>query len=157
VRGGHRARRNLRDPVRLAPFCPPLGRVAGRDAHSYGFRICLEIDNDRVYERYAHGSLYLLGGYVAWSLIAHHGVGFWAALAVAALTGGAAGLVMQQLVGCRNSGARLNRAVCSRIVFVQARLRGLFVRLGESWPAWSRPEVAAQVFVLGGLLRGQAH
>jgi branched-chain amino acid transport system permease protein len=66
----------------------------------------------------AHGSLYLLGGYVAWSLIAHHGVGFWAALAVAALTGGAAGLVMQQLLLRWNLGQDLRQALITIAVSI---------------------------------------
>src|SRR4029453_14810951 len=45
----------------------------------------------------AHGSLYLLGGYIAWSLTAHHGFAYWPALVVAVLIGGAVGLGMRQL------------------------------------------------------------
>jgi branched-chain amino acid transport system permease protein len=59
----------------------------------------------------AHGSLYLLGGYVAWSLNAHHGVAFWPALVIAALAGGAAGLVMQQLFLRWNFGQDLRQAL----------------------------------------------
>ena len=59
----------------------------------------------------AHGSLYLLGGYVAWSLTAHHGFGFWPALIVATLVGGAVGLVMQQLFLRWNFGQELRQAL----------------------------------------------
>jgi branched-chain amino acid transport system permease protein len=59
----------------------------------------------------AHGSLYLLGGYIAWSLTAHHGVGFWPALVIATLTGGAAGLVMQQAFLRWNLGQDLRQAL----------------------------------------------
>ena len=59
----------------------------------------------------AHGSLYLLGGYIAWSLNAHHGVGFWPALVIATLAGGAVGLVMQQLFLRWNLGQDLRQAL----------------------------------------------
>ncbi len=59
----------------------------------------------------AHGSLYLLGGYVAWSLTAHHGFGFWWALVAAVAIGGAGGLVMQQLFLRWNLGQDLRQAL----------------------------------------------
>jgi branched-chain amino acid transport system permease protein len=59
----------------------------------------------------AHGSLYLLGGYVAWSLTAHHGFGFWTATIVAVLAGSAAGLVMQQFFLRWNLGQDLRQAL----------------------------------------------
>jgi branched-chain amino acid transport system permease protein len=59
----------------------------------------------------AHGSLYLLGGYIAWSLNAHHGLGFWSATILAALSGGAVGLVMQQLFLRWNFGQDLRQAL----------------------------------------------
>jgi branched-chain amino acid transport system permease protein len=66
----------------------------------------------------AHGSLYLLGGYVAWSLTAHHGLGFWPALVLAALAGGAAGLVMQQLLLRWNLGQDLRQALITIAVSI---------------------------------------
>ena len=59
----------------------------------------------------AHGSLYLLGGYVAWSLTANHGMGFWPATIVAVLAGSAAGLAMQQLFLRWNFGQDLRQAL----------------------------------------------
>jgi branched-chain amino acid transport system permease protein len=59
----------------------------------------------------AHGSLYLLGGYIAWSLTAHHAFGFWSATIVAVLVGGFAGLVMQQLFLRWNFGQDLRQAL----------------------------------------------
>ena len=59
----------------------------------------------------AHGSLYLLGGYIAWSLSAHHGFGFWPAAIVATIAGGAAGLVMQQIFLRWNLGQDLRQAL----------------------------------------------
>jgi branched-chain amino acid transport system permease protein len=59
----------------------------------------------------AHGSLYLLGGYVAWSLVAHHGWGYWSALVVAMLVGAAVGLAMQQLFLRWNFGQDLRQAL----------------------------------------------
>jgi branched-chain amino acid transport system permease protein len=66
----------------------------------------------------AHGSLYLLGGYVAWSLTAHHGVGFWTALVLAALAGGAVGLAMQQLLLRWNLGQDLRQALITIAVSI---------------------------------------
>ncbi len=66
----------------------------------------------------AHGSLYLLGGYVAWSLTAHHGVGFWPALLLAALAGGAGGLIMQQLLLRWNLGQDLRQALITIAVAI---------------------------------------
>jgi branched-chain amino acid transport system permease protein len=59
----------------------------------------------------AHGSLYLLGGWIAWSLTANHGFGFWSALALATLVGGGGGLVMQQLFLRWNLGQDLRQAL----------------------------------------------
>jgi len=59
----------------------------------------------------AHGSLYLLGGYIAWSLTANHGVAFWPALILACLLGGAGGLLMQQLFLRWNFGQDLRQAL----------------------------------------------
>jgi branched-chain amino acid transport system permease protein len=59
----------------------------------------------------AHGSLYLLGGYIAWSLTAHHGFGYWPALVVATLVGGVVGLVMQQVFLRWNFGQELRQAL----------------------------------------------
>src|SRR5919198_748088 len=66
----------------------------------------------------AHGSLYLLGGYVAWSLTAHHGVGFWPALLLAGLAGGAVGLAMQQLLLRWNLGQDLRQALITIAVSI---------------------------------------
>ena len=66
----------------------------------------------------AHGSLYLLGGYIALSLSAHHGFGFWPALVVAAFAGGAVGLVMQQLFLRWNLGQDLRQALITIAVSI---------------------------------------
>ena len=66
----------------------------------------------------AHGSLYLLGGYIAWSLTANHGVGFWPALVIATLVGGAAGLLMQQLLLRWNLGQDLRQALITIAVSI---------------------------------------
>jgi branched-chain amino acid transport system permease protein len=59
----------------------------------------------------AHGSLYLLGGYIAWSLTANHGFAYWPALVASVLIGGAVGLVMQQLFLRWNLGQDLRQAL----------------------------------------------
>ncbi|MGD0713801.1 MAG: branched-chain amino acid ABC transporter permease [Gaiellaceae bacterium] len=66
----------------------------------------------------AHGSLYLLGGYVAWSLTANHGVGFWPALVAAAFAGGGVGLIMQQLFLRWNLGQDLRQALITIAVSI---------------------------------------
>jgi branched-chain amino acid transport system permease protein len=66
----------------------------------------------------AHGSLYLLGGYIAWSLTANHGVGFWLALVTATLVGGVTGLVMQQLLLRWNLGQDLRQALITIAVSI---------------------------------------
>lgn len=66
----------------------------------------------------AHGSLYLLGGYTAWSLTAHHGFGFWPALVAATAVGGGAGLVMQQTLLRWNLGQDLRQALITIAVSI---------------------------------------
>jgi branched-chain amino acid transport system permease protein len=59
----------------------------------------------------AHGSLYLLGGWVAWSLTTNHGLGYWTALALAALLVGGVGLAIQQTLLRWNLGQDLRQAL----------------------------------------------
>ena len=59
----------------------------------------------------AHGSFYLLGGYVAFKLLQHGLAGYWPALIVAALAVGAGGLVMQQVFLRWNQGQELRQAL----------------------------------------------
>ena len=66
----------------------------------------------------AHGSLYLFGGYVAWSLTAHHGFGYWPAMLTAALAGGIVGLAMQQLLLRWNLGQDLRQALITIAVSI---------------------------------------
>jgi branched-chain amino acid transport system permease protein len=66
----------------------------------------------------AHGSLYLLGGYIAWSLTAHHGFGFWPALVTATLVGGCVGLLMHQLLLRWNVGQDLRQALITIAVSI---------------------------------------
>ena len=59
----------------------------------------------------AHGSLYLLGGYVAYQLLQHQSLNFWVALIVAALAIGVFGLIMQQVFLRWNAGQDLRQAL----------------------------------------------
>ena len=59
----------------------------------------------------AHGSFYLLGGYVAFKLLQHGLAGYWPALIVSALAVGASGLVMQQVFLRWNQGQELRQAL----------------------------------------------
>jgi branched-chain amino acid transport system permease protein len=47
---------------------------------------------------FAHGALFMLGAFVAWGLLAHFGVGYWAALVLAPLIVGALGLLLERLL-----------------------------------------------------------
>ncbi len=58
----------------------------------------------------AHGSLYLLGGYVALDLI-NHGIGWWSAMVLAALITGAVGLLIHQALLRWNQGQDLRQAL----------------------------------------------
>ena len=59
----------------------------------------------------AHGSFYLLGGYIAFELVQHRLAGYWPALVVAALAIGAGGLVIQQVFLRWNQGQELRQAL----------------------------------------------
>jgi branched-chain amino acid transport system permease protein len=59
----------------------------------------------------AHGSLYLLGGYIAFRLLAHQTLNYWVALILAALAIGVLGLVMQQVFLRWNQGQDLRQAL----------------------------------------------
>jgi branched-chain amino acid transport system permease protein len=65
----------------------------------------------------AHGSLYLLGGYIAWSL-ASSGMNWWAALVVAMSVTGAVGLVMEQLFLRWNFGQDIRQALITVAISV---------------------------------------
>ncbi|MBV9680601.1 MAG: branched-chain amino acid ABC transporter permease, partial [Solirubrobacterales bacterium] len=58
----------------------------------------------------AHGSLYLLGGYVALDLV-NHGMGWWGAMVLAALITGAVGLLVHQALLRWNQGQDLRQAL----------------------------------------------
>ncbi|HEY2317827.1 MAG TPA: branched-chain amino acid ABC transporter permease [Solirubrobacteraceae bacterium] len=58
----------------------------------------------------AHGSLYLLGGYVALDLVSH-GTNWWVAMVLAALITGAIGLVVHQALLRWNQGQDLRQAL----------------------------------------------
>lgn len=59
----------------------------------------------------AHGSLYLLGGYIALRLLQHQALNYWFALLLTALAMGAFGLVMQQVFLRWNQGQDLRQAL----------------------------------------------
>jgi branched-chain amino acid transport system permease protein len=65
----------------------------------------------------AHGSLYLLGGYLAWALTTH-GVGWWAAAAAATVFVGLLGLVMEQVFLRWNLGQDLRQALITIAISV---------------------------------------
>jgi branched-chain amino acid transport system permease protein len=65
----------------------------------------------------AHGSLYLLGGYIGLRLVQHH-LNYWLALALAALAIGIVGLVMQQLFLRWNQGQDLRQALITIAISV---------------------------------------
>jgi branched-chain amino acid transport system permease protein len=58
----------------------------------------------------AHGSLYLLGGYLALDLV-NHGLGWWPAMVLAALITGAIGVVIHQALLRWNQGQDLRQAL----------------------------------------------
>jgi branched-chain amino acid transport system permease protein len=58
----------------------------------------------------AHGSLYLLGGYVALDLV-NHGMGWWAALVLSGLITGGVGLLVHQALLRWNQGQDLRQAL----------------------------------------------
>jgi branched-chain amino acid transport system permease protein len=59
----------------------------------------------------AHGSFYLLGGYVAYELLLHKVVGYWTAAIIAAIAVGVFGLVIQQVFLRWNQGQDLRQAL----------------------------------------------
>jgi branched-chain amino acid transport system permease protein len=59
----------------------------------------------------AHGSLYLLGGYIAWALTSKAGLGWWEAMVAATVATGLAGLVMEQVFLRWNLGQDLRQAL----------------------------------------------
>jgi branched-chain amino acid transport system permease protein len=65
----------------------------------------------------AHGSLYLLGGYIGLRLVQHR-VNYWPALVLAALAIGVVGLVMQQLFLRWNQGQDLRQALITIAISV---------------------------------------
>jgi branched-chain amino acid transport system permease protein len=66
----------------------------------------------------AHGSLYLLGGYIAWALTVKLDVPWFAAIAVATLAMGAAGLLMEQVFLRWNLGQDLRQALITIAISV---------------------------------------
>src|SRR5439155_167955 len=65
----------------------------------------------------AHGSLYLLGGYIGLRLVEHR-VNYWLALVLAALAIGVVGLLMQQLFLRWNQGQDLRQALITIAISV---------------------------------------
>src|SRR5438105_1004031 len=65
----------------------------------------------------AHGSLYLLGGYIGLRLVQNH-LNYWLALALAALAIGVIGLVMQQVFLRWNQGQDLRQALITIAISV---------------------------------------
>jgi branched-chain amino acid transport system permease protein len=65
----------------------------------------------------AHGSLYLLGGYIAWALT-QADVSWWLAIVVATVAIGLAGLVMEQLFLRWNLGQELRQALITIAISV---------------------------------------
>jgi branched-chain amino acid transport system permease protein len=59
----------------------------------------------------AHGSLYLLGGYIAYRILQHEAVNYWFALVLASLAVGVFGLLMQQTFLRWNMGQDLRQAL----------------------------------------------
>jgi branched-chain amino acid transport system permease protein len=65
----------------------------------------------------AHGALYLLGGYIAWQLVAD-GTNWWAAAALAVIVVAAVGLVMEQLFLRWNFGQDTRQALITVAISV---------------------------------------
>jgi branched-chain amino acid transport system permease protein len=59
----------------------------------------------------AHGSLYLLGGYLGYRLVTQHALSFWPALLLASVAIGVVGLLMQQVFLRWNQGQDLRQAL----------------------------------------------
>ena len=66
----------------------------------------------------AHGSLYLVGGYLAWALTMNAGLDWWLAAAVATLFSGLLGLVMEQVFLRWNRGQDLRQTLITIAISV---------------------------------------
>src|SRR5215218_1397513 len=96
----------------------------------------------------AHGALFLLGGYVALTLVQDAGVNWWLAVLLAMVASGLVGLVMHQLFLRWNQGQDLRQALitiaCSLIIADQ-----MLAYFGATPTAIVPPEFLAQPLPLG--------
>src|SRR3954447_3307249 len=96
----------------------------------------------------AHGALFLLGGYLALTLVQDAGVNWWLAALLAMLGSGLVGLVMHQLFLRWNQGQDLRQALitiaCSLIIADQ-----MLAYFGATPAAIVPPEFLAQPLPLG--------
>src|SRR3954465_12843170 len=96
----------------------------------------------------AHGALFLLGGYLALTLVQDAGVNWWLAALLAMLGAGVVGLVMHQLFLRWNQGQDLRQALitiaCSLILADQ-----MLAYFGATPPAIVPPDFLAQPLPLG--------
>jgi branched-chain amino acid transport system permease protein len=96
----------------------------------------------------AHGALFLLGGYVALSLVQDGGMSWWLAAVLAMLASGAVGLVMHQLFLRWNQGQDLRQAlitIAASLILADQML----AYFGATPTAIVPPEVLAQPLPLG--------
>jgi branched-chain amino acid transport system permease protein len=96
----------------------------------------------------AHGALFLLGGYVALSLVQDGGMSWWLAAVLAMLASGVVGLVMHQLFLRWNQGQDLRQALITIAVSLILADQ-MLAYFGATPTAIVPPEVLAQPLPLG--------
>jgi branched-chain amino acid transport system permease protein len=95
----------------------------------------------------AHGSLYLLGGYVALDLV-NHGTNWWLAMALAALITGTIGLLVHQTLLRWNQGQDLRQALIT-IAVATILADQMIVHFGSTPSTLSAPGALASSLELG--------
>jgi branched-chain amino acid transport system permease protein len=95
----------------------------------------------------AHGSLYLLGGYVALDLV-NHGVGWWGAMVLAAVITGAIGVIVHQALLRWNQGQDLRQALIT-IAVATILADQMLVHFGATPEALNPPAELANSMALG--------
>jgi branched-chain amino acid transport system permease protein len=95
----------------------------------------------------AHGSLYLLGGYVALDLV-NHGMGWWPAMVLSALITGAIGLLVHQTLLRWNQGQDLRQALIT-IAVATILADQMIVHFGATPEALNPPGALANSIGLG--------
>lgn len=95
----------------------------------------------------AHGSLYLLGGYVALDLV-NHGTNWWLAMVLAALICGAVGLIVHQALLRWNQGQDLRQALIT-IAVATILADQMIVHFGSTPSTLTAPRELSSSLLLG--------